>query len=137
MLCSDYNMSCTQAREYSFAIFYKWRAILNSIHNTEIARNFTFTYDYIISFRKYTCYVSNYNTCMHSHERIFICNILLMKKWSSIQFIVLKRKTIPPFIYGCIISVRNYLCFVLNYNTCIKSRETILISNIILIRKWS
>ena len=94
-----------------------------------------FIYGCVVIVRNYSCIVLNYNTCINSRETILICNIMLIKKWSTIQFIILRMREIPPFIYGCIIIVRNYTCYVLNYNTSISSRETILISNIILIKK--
>ena len=96
-----------------------------------------FIYGCIVIVRKYSCFVLNYNTCINSLETILICNIILIRKWLTIQFMILRMREIPPFIYGCIISVRNYTCYVLNYNTRMNSRETMFNCNIILKRKWS
>ena len=94
-----------------------------------------FIYGCIVIVRNYSCFVSNYNTCINSRETILICNIMLIRKWSTIQFMILRMRVIPPYNYGCIISVRNYTCFVLNYNTCINSRERRFICNILLMKK--
>ena len=93
-----------------------------------------FIYGCTVIVRNYSCFVLNYITCINSRETILSCNIMLIKKWSTIQFIILRMREIPTFIYVCIISVRNYTCYVLNYNPCMYLRERIFMCNILLMK---